>query len=72
MIDSLGQWQRTKTIHNTYIDRGNLTEAVKVWFYFINSVLTLSKHVLIVRQDYAILLYALVKGFRLNVGKIVE
>ena len=31
-----------------------------------------SKHVSIVRQDRAILLYALVKGRSLNVGEIVE
>ena len=70
--NGLRVWQRTKTICNAYIDIGNLLEAVKVWFYFINSVLTLSKHVSTVRQDRAILLYALVKGFNLNVGKIVE
>ena len=62
----------TKTICNAYIDRGYLTEANKVWFYLVNYVLTPSKHVSIVRQDCAILLYALVKGFSLNVGKIVE
>ena len=68
----MGQWQRTKTICNAYIDRGDLTEANKVWFYFVNSVLTPSKHVSTVRQDHAILLYALVKGCCLNVGKIVK
>ena len=35
-------------------------------------MLTPSKHVSTVRQDHAILLYALVKGCSLNVGKIVE
>ena len=72
LTDGLGVWQRTKTIRNAYIDKGDLLEAVKVWFYFINSVFTHSKHVSTVRQDRAILLYALVKGFNLNVGKIVE
>ena len=72
LTNSLGQWQRTKTIYNVYIDRGDLTEANKVWFYFVNSILTPSKHVSTVRQDRAILLYALVKGWNLNVGKIVE
>ena len=43
-----------------------------MWFYFVNSVLTPSKHVLTVRQDCVILLYALVKGCCLNLGKIVE
>ena len=65
-------WQRTKTIHNAHINRGNLSKVVKVWLYFIHSVLTPSKHVSTVRQDHAILLYALVKGFNFNVGKIVE
>ena len=51
---------------------GDLTEANKVWFYFINSVFTPSKHVSIVRQYHTILLYALVKGYSLNVGKIME
>ena len=41
-------------------------------FYFVNFVLTPAKRVSIVRQDHAIILYALVKGFNLNVGKIVE
>ena len=72
MTNGLGQWQRTKTIRNAYIDRGDLIEANKVWLYFVNYVLTPSKHVSIVRQDHAILLYALVKGCCLNVGKIVE
>ena len=72
LTDGLGIWQRTKTIRNAYIDRGDLLEAVKVWFYFINYVLTPSKNFSIVRQDRAILLYALVKGFNLNVGKIIE
>ena len=59
-------------IHNAYIDRGDLSEAVKVWFYFINSVLTPSKHVSTIRQDRSILLYAQIKGFTLNVGKFME
>ena len=72
LTNSLGQWQRTKTIRNSYIDRGGLTEVNKVWFYFVNSVLTPSKHISTMRQDRAILLCALVKGCCLNVRKIVE
>ena len=52
--------------------RNYLTEANKAWFYLFNSILTPSKYVSIVRQDHAILLYALVKGCCLNVRKIVE
>ena len=68
----MGQWQRTKTIYNAHINRGDLTDANKVWLYFVKSVLTPSKHVSIVRQDRSILLYALVKVYCLNVGKIAE
>ena len=32
LTDDLGVWQRTKTICNAYIDKGDLSEAVKVWF----------------------------------------
>ena len=71
LTNGLGQWQWIKTICNTYINIGDLTEANKVWFYFVNSVLTPLKHVSTMRQDHAILLYALVKGCSLNVGKIV-
>ena len=72
LIDNLGVWKRAKPIHNAYIDKGDLSEVVKVWFYFINYVLTPSKHISTVRQDRSIILYALVKGFNMNVGKIVE
>ena len=60
LTDGIGVWQRTKTIRNSYIDRGDLSEVVNVWFYFINSVLTPLKRVSTMRQDRAILLYALV------------
>ena len=66
------QWQRTRTISNAFINRGDLTEVGKVWFYFVNAVLKPSKHVSTVRQDHAILLYALVNGYTLNVGKIMK
>ena len=49
-----------------------MTEVTKVWFYLVNSVFKPSKHVSTVRQDRALLLYALVKGFELKVGKIIK
>ena len=45
---------------------------MKVWFYFISSVLLPSKHLSIVRRNEAILLYELIKGYKTNVGKIIE
>ena len=56
LTNGLGQWQITKTIRNAYVDISDLTEANKVWLYFMNFVLTPLKHVSIVRQDRAILL----------------
>ena len=72
LTNGIGQLQRTKTIHNAYIDRGDLTETNRVWFHFINSVFKPSKHVSTVRQDHLLLLYVLVKGFELDVGRIIK
>ena len=44
LTNGLGQWQSTKNIRNTYIDKGDLNEANKVLFYFINFVFTPLKH----------------------------
>ena len=51
---------------------GSLTEEAKVWFYFLASVLVPTKHVCTVREQEAILLYAILKGYKLNVGIIIE
>ena len=40
--------------------------------YFISSVLMPSKHLSTVRREEAILLYVLLKGYKVNVGKIIE
>ena len=49
-----------------------MTEKAKIWFYFLSSVLTLTKHVCTVRLDKAILLYAILKGYKISFGKIIE
>ena len=67
-----GEWGGTKINHFRSIARGDLTEEAKVWFYFISSVLRPSKHLSTVRREKAILLYALLKGYKINVGKIIE
>ena len=54
------------------IARGFLTKEAKVWFYFVSSVLLPSKHLSTVGRNEAILLYALLKGYKINVGKIIE
>ena len=54
------------------INRGDLTEEAKVWFYFLASVLIPTKHVCTVREQEAVLLYAILKGYKVNVGAIIE
>ena len=54
------------------INRGDLTEEAKVWFYFLASILIPTKHVCIVREQEAVLLYAILKGYKVNVGAIIE
>ena len=54
------------------INRGDLTEEAKVWFYFLASVLVPTKHVCTVREQEAIILYAILKGYKLNAGAMIE
>ena len=63
-----GQGQGEKKI----INRGDLTEEAKVWFYFLASVLVPTKHVCTVREQEAVILYAILKGYKLNAGAIIE
>ena len=67
-----GKWKATENTLYESISRGDLTEKAKVWFYFISLVLVPSKHLSKVRKNEAILLYALLKGYKINVGKIIE
>ena len=54
------------------LNRGSLTKEAKVWFYFLASVLVPTKHLSTVREQEAIMLYAILKGYNLNVGTIIE
>ena len=61
-----GKWKGTKKTLYESIAIGDLTEEAKVWFYFISSVLFPSKHLNTVRRNKAILLYALLKGYKIK------
>ena len=67
-----GKWKGTKKTHFKSIDRGGLAEEAKVQFYFISFFLMPSKNLSTVRREEAILLYALLKGYKINVGKMIE
>ena len=45
------EWKGTKKNHFDSINRGSLIEEARVWFYFLNSILMLSKHLSIVRKE---------------------
>ena len=67
-----GEWRGTKINPFRSIAKGDLTEEAKVWFYFISSVLRPSKHLSTVGREEVILFYTLLKGYKINVGKIIE
>ena len=54
------------------LNRGSLTEEAKVWFYFLASVLVPTRYLSTVREQEAVLLYAILKGYKLNVGTLIE
>ena len=54
------------------LNRGSLTEEAKVWFYFLASVLVPTKHLSTVREQEAVMLYAILKGYKINIGAIIE
>ena len=54
------------------LNRGCLTEEAKVWFYFLASVLVPTRHLSSVREQEAVMLYAILKGYKINIGTIIE
>ena len=54
------------------LNRGSLTEEAKVWFYFLASVLVPTRHLSTVREQEAIMLYAILKGYKITIGTIIE
>ena len=67
-----GEWKGTMINPFRSIARGDLAEEAMVWLYFISYVLRPSNHLSTVGREKAILLYTLLKGYKKNVGKIIE
>ena len=66
------KWNSTKKNPHESIHKGSFTKESKVWFYFIAYVIILTKHLCTIRENEAIILYALLKGYKFDVGKIIE
>ena len=71
LTDGKVKWGQGRGEQKT-INRGDLTEEAKVWFYFLASVMVPTKHVCTVREQEAIILYAMLKGYKLNAGAVIE
>ena len=67
-----GKWEATKKNPHHTIKRRALTKEAKVWFYFISSVVISTQHLCSVREQEAIILYAFLKGYKMNIGILIE
>ena len=65
------KWGQGKGEQKT-INKGDLTEEAKVWFYFMASVIVLTKHVCTVREQEEIIFYGMLKGYKINAGAVIE
>ena len=72
LTDGKGKWNVTRKNPHGSIARGALIEPVKVWFYFLCSFILPSKCLCTVKEKEAVLLYAILKGYKFSVGKIIE
>ena len=70
--DGKGKWNSTKKNHHESIPKGSLIEEAKVLFYSIASVIIPTRNLCTIRENEAIILYALLKGYKFDVGKIIE
>ena len=67
-----GKWNATRKNPHESIARGALIEQAKVRFYFLSSIILPSKYLCTIREKEAVLLYAILKGYKFNVGKLIE
>ena len=72
VTDGSALWTRNANQEVISFPRTRLTKVAKVWFYFVSSKLVPSKHLSTVGRDKALLTYAIVKGYKFNVGKVIE
>ena len=67
-----GKWNATRKNPHESIARGGLTEQAKVCFYFLSLVILPSKHLCTIKKKEAVFLYAILKGDKFSMGKLIE
>ena len=67
-----GKWEALRKNPHYAINRGSLTEEAKVWFYFLSSVILPTKHLCEVSEHEVIILYSLLKGYKMSVRGLIE
>ena len=72
LTDGSAPWTRNENQEVMSFPKVGLKEVAKVWFYFVPAKLVPSKHLSTVGRDKALLTYAIVKGYKFNMGKIIE
>ena len=72
LTDGKGKWNAIRKNPHESIAKGTLTKQEKLWFYFLCSVILPSKHLCTTREKEAVLLYAIIKGYKFSIGKIIE
>ena len=72
LTDGKGRWNSNRKNLHESIAREALTEPAKLWFYFLCLVIMPSKHLCTVREKEAVVLYAILKGYKFSVGKLIE
>ena len=71
LTDGKGKWNATRKNPHESIARGTLTEQEKVWFYFLCLVILPFKNLCTFREKEAMLLYAILKGYKFSFGKMI-
>ena len=72
LTDGKGKWNAIIKNPHESIAIGAFTEPAKVWFYFLCSIILPSKNLCIVKEKESVLLYAILKGYKFSVGKLIE
>ena len=72
LLTGEGKWEVTKEESPSCHQKGSSHRRSKGLVYFICLVIVLTRHLCTVREQEAILLYAFLKGYKINMGLLIE